>query len=94
MAGQHVPAWRLPLTKIVRPLAVGLSVLLLVLIAAAPALADGEPATPLSGHTTQLLVIGIVVAAVVVAAWLALFRIARARRRLVKKVQDKGQGAP
>lgn len=78
------------MTKIVRLLAVGLSVLLLVLISAAPALADGEPAQPLSGHTTHLLVTGIVVAAIVVAAWLALFRIARARRRSAKKAQAQG----
>ena len=69
------------MTKI-RSGVVGISVLLLVLLAVAPALADGEgPPQPLSGHATHLLVTGIVAAVIAVAAWLALFRIAMARRR-------------
>ncbi len=75
------------MTKI-RLVAVGIFALVLMLIAVAPALADGDgPPQPLAGHTAHLLITGIVVAAIVVAAWLALFRIAMARRRSIKKVQ-------
>lgn len=76
------------MTRIFSPLAVAAVVLLVALITAAPALADGEgPPQPLSGHTAHLLITGIVVAAIVVAAWLALFRIAMAQRRSAARVQ-------
>jgi hypothetical protein len=79
-------------TKIARSLAVGLSAALLVLIAAAPALADGEPPTPLSSSATSLVITGIVVAAIAAAAWLALFRIARARRAAKTPARGANEG--
>lgn len=50
------------------------------LVAAAPALADGEPPVPLSSSTVSLVVIGIVVAAIVVVAFIALYHLAATRR--------------
>ncbi len=82
------------MTRITRSLAVAQSALLLALIAAAPALADGEPPQPLAGHTTHLVVTGIVVAAIVVAAWLALFRMVMALRRSRKKALGREEGRP
>jgi len=79
-------------TKIARSLAVGLSAALLVLIAAAPALADGEPPTPLSSSATSVVITGIVVAAIAVAAWLALFRVARVRRAAKTQAQGPDEG--
>lgn len=55
-------------------------VVALALVGAAPALADGEPPVPLSSSTTDLVVSGIVVAVIVVFAWLCLYLLAEARR--------------
>lgn len=82
------------MSKTTRLLIANLSVVLVALLAATPALADGEPAQPLSGQTTHLVVTGIVVAAIVVAAGVALFRIAMARRRSARRARTPDEGRP
>jgi len=50
------------------------------LTAAAPAWADSEPLQPLPASTTDLVALGIAVAALAVVCWLILGRVVRARR--------------
>lgn len=67
------------------------AVLVIGLVGAAPALADGEPPAPLSASTTDVIVAGIVIAAVVVLAWLALYRLAEARRAARRRRTGEGE---
>lgn len=82
------------LGKVACLLVVGLAAGLVALVVAAPALADGEPPTPLSASTTNLVITGIVVAAVVVAAGLILARVAAAYRRSKEPRHTPDESAP
>jgi hypothetical protein len=80
--------------KVACSFVVSLAASLVALVVAVPALADGEPPTPLSASTTNLVITGIVVAAVVVAAGLILAHVAAAHRRSKEPRRTPDESAP